>query len=172
MRRRIGQYILTHWRGEQSLLRSCLINGVACGLLAGLLVSYAGRVIWFAVGQYCAAEHAAFCTASWAGLSFRAYVSLPFDTLVPLVWGVWAVVGIARAGRRVAFDPAKTSRQRGVGFAAIALAILLTAWKAAAVGLLVYEERGYAELEPCRVDGRSAACDAVLAARHADVSTK
>src|SRR5664279_606065 len=69
-------YITTHWRGEQGLLRSTLINGIMA--YAVLTLGFGGLGTAFNIGRV------------------GVYVGLA----VFLIWMVWAAVGILRCGLR------------------------------------------------------------------------
>src|SRR5215467_13513914 len=71
-------YVTTHWRGQQGLLWSFLVNGVA------------GSAVMIA------AAHALGNSHQWL-----IAVVLP----VIFVWFVWVLVGTARAGHRTLKDP-------------------------------------------------------------------
>jgi hypothetical protein len=154
------KYILAHWRGEQSLLRSCLVNGVAVGFGVVVLVGLAGVGLWYAVAHYCAVSDARFCTAGWSRFYFMAYIKDPFTTLTPLIWAVWACVGIFRCGRRVGFKEQNTRARKIGGVTATAGAVLFAVWIGGAVGYFIYGEYLFAVAKPCFVDRYSSECDA------------
>ena len=72
-------YIATHWRGEQGLLRSTLVNGVLGYLL--VILGFIGLASAFKIG---------------AGIGVVAGLCIT----VMALWGVWATVGIFRCGLR------------------------------------------------------------------------
>jgi hypothetical protein len=89
-------YITTHWRGQQGLLRSTLINGVLAYLV----------LIIISVGL-----GSAFQITGAAVLVVVAII---------LVWMVWAAVGIVRCGLRNALDSNSRTAPRIGGVIAIA----------------------------------------------------
>jgi peptidoglycan/LPS O-acetylase OafA/YrhL len=68
-------YVVTHWRGEQGLLRSTLFNGVLSYAVVVLGVVGLGALFDNRIG-------------AWCGLATFS------------IWLVWAVVGIFRCGLR------------------------------------------------------------------------
>jgi hypothetical protein len=77
-------YILTHWRGEQGLLRSTMLNGVLAYLVMITVLVSLGTAINLSGGIY---------------VGLGAFV----------IWEVWAAVGIFRCGIRNVLE-----RNRGV----------------------------------------------------------
>jgi hypothetical protein len=88
-------YLLAHWQGRQSLLRSVLLNGA---LLYLVLV-----VVLVVVGQ--AADNNSLFTLVGA--------------MIFLLWVIWAAVGIFRCGARNALDRANSIGSRIGGAIAI-----------------------------------------------------
>jgi hypothetical protein len=161
---RLRGYILAHWRGEQSLLRSCLVNGLVIGSAWNFCAGFSGPMLLHGAVHYCNVSGAAICKVEWSRQDYEAYVLAPLVTLLPLPWAVWAYVGIFRAGRRAAFDGSKSRQQRRVGFAAMATVGLFAAWWVFAVGNFIYGEKQFAELGVCRTDRHSPECNALLTA--------
>jgi hypothetical protein len=78
------KYIVTHWRGQQSLLKATLINGVGGYLVLVCLLVLLGQFIvsrWFV----------------YAGL------------VVFLAWWIWASVGICRGATKAVFGGETTT---------------------------------------------------------------
>jgi hypothetical protein len=159
-------YIQAHWRGEHSVARSCLLNGVVVGFVGMIGTVIVGVLLTKAAGYYCAVSHGQFCRDSYSALYFGAYVKNPLIWLLRLLWAVWACVGMLRCGWRV--RAARTERQgpKMAGLAAMAGGLVVAAWIGAVVVFVVNDERQFAELRPCFADETSPACLAVLASRH------
>jgi hypothetical protein len=114
------KYIFAHWRGEQSLARSCLINGGVFGV-----VTYALTMI-VQIGL-------AFLILTPIGrnmslMGWLIYVFWPFRILVPLVWAVWACVGIFRCAFREIRERSKARTGKLGAAAAMVVAIALAVW--------------------------------------------
>jgi hypothetical protein len=116
-------YILAHWRGEQGLLKSCLLNGFIFPSVAVIAVVYAGLV---AEAEYFA----------WRFVSHRELVANPtkagaygatacFLTSLPVC--LWAVVGVFRCGLRNVRNSANTTNRRIGGAIALLFGLWLTA---------------------------------------------
>src|SRR5262245_4666046 len=98
-------YVLTHWRGQQGLLWSFLVNGVA-----GYALAVAGDVALFGLGA-----------SQWHIAAFM---------LIFFAWFAWALVGTTRAGIAAIKDPAASRALRFsalVVFVCLVLALYATA---------------------------------------------
>jgi hypothetical protein len=117
------KYLLSHWRGQQGLLQSCLLNG---------------GVLYFLVNQ------------AWIYVVFSMMVlALPWERHDPgplmarsfavgaLLYMVWACTGIFRCAARNAFNQMNTKARRIGGVGAIAWGIVIalyTLWSVAHIG--------------------------------------
>jgi hypothetical protein len=79
----LGKYILAHWRGEQGLLRSTLLNSVIIYFVLVLGLVVMGKVT-------------------------NNQISVFTGLAVCLLFLIWAFVGMLRCGTRYAFDKAMT----------------------------------------------------------------
>jgi hypothetical protein len=159
-------YLQAHWRGEHSVARSCLLNGVVVGFVGMIGTVIVGILLTKAAVYYCAVSHGQFCREDNSALYFAAYVKNPLIWLLRLLWAVWACVGMLRCGWRVRAARAGTKGPMIAGLAAMAGGLVVAAWVGAVVVFFVNDERHFAELKPCLVDLHSAPCKAHLAAMH------
>jgi len=118
------QYIHSHWRGEQGLLKSCLLNGFIFPSVAVIAVLVLGLVV-----------EAAYL---WIASGFGAYV---FDAnpakigayggmacvLAVMPIFLWAAVGVLRCGVRNVRNSANTTNRRIGGAIALLFGVWLTA---------------------------------------------
>jgi hypothetical protein len=87
-------YIVMHWRGQQGLLRSVLLNGVLTYLvMVALLVSL--------------------------GTAFKPSGGIFVGLGLFLIWEVWAAVGIFHCAMRYAFDRDRGTVERVGGLISI-----------------------------------------------------
>lgn len=96
------RYVLSHWRGEQGLVKSVLLNGVAFYLIFALPLGSVGSMI---NGK----------AVIFAGVAAFA------------MWLVWASVGVLRCGTRYLCDRTKGASSR-IGGAAAIFGVLAVAW--------------------------------------------
>jgi hypothetical protein len=110
-------YIIQHWRGQQTLLRSCLLNGVV-GYLVAIILSVVVEVV---TGDRSAmlTRHK---TPNVIDTASQLYV-LPFL----ISFEIWAFVGIWRCGLRNCRDRSAKLKQRLGGVLALGLATLILA---------------------------------------------
>ena len=121
----IKNYIASHWRGEQGLLRTCLLNGfvfyglyvIALGLLS-VLVTYP-FISSFAHHEAASGE---VNRAASKILVDKIVLGVEIGTIpTTLVYMIWACVGIFRCGLRNLRDVANETRKRVGGAMALVL---------------------------------------------------
>jgi hypothetical protein len=140
----VGKYIVAHWRGQQSLMRSCLFNAVVLGAaiwLAAVIIQ-----LGFSWGY----RHLVSPSDLFGPLM---YFVFPFKIVVWLVWGLWAAVGVFRCGVRNAGKENNTKSVRVGGVAAITASIVLAAWIGNEVVDLVVAERWLSIAQGCVAEG-------------------
>lgn len=76
-------YFLAHWRGELSLVKSFLVNGVLAFIVLGMAFPALGLLI-------------------------RSQIFVYIGLFVLMLWEVWAVVGIVRSAFRTLREPRST----------------------------------------------------------------
>jgi len=111
-------YIIQHWRGQQSLLRSCLLNGVVGYLVLSIILS----VVVVVVTGDPTGMLTGHATPNITNTAGQLYI-LPF--LIP--FEIWALVGIWRCGLRNLLDRSAKLKQRFGGMLALGLATLILA---------------------------------------------
>jgi hypothetical protein len=102
------KYILSHWHGKQSLMRSCLFNGVILSVVmtVGMCIVLFG-LYWLFIG-FDLREPTS------RDNDIVAYALMPLAIFIPVLWGIWVGVGIVRCGVRNVFDQtAGTARKIG-----------------------------------------------------------
>ena len=112
------KYIVTHWRGEQGLLRSCLLNGVALYFaLSPVLAMLSG------IGAYLA-FNLGFLYGSLNDMenSIKFYAFF-FWSPIALLVNIWACVGMVRCGLRNESDRTNNAGQRIGGVIAVLFGI-------------------------------------------------
>jgi len=113
-------YIISHWRGEQGLLRSCLLNGVVLFILFGIALGILSAVLTLPV-IWISHTHAASPNPN-NNMAFGIVIfTVPFTA----IYMVWACVGIFRCGLRNVKDRATTTGKRIGGAAALLWAAYL-----------------------------------------------
>jgi hypothetical protein len=110
------RYILAHWRGELSMARSFLVNGVLGFVVLGLGVPGLGQLI-----------------------TLRDFVYV--GMAVWIAWEIWAVVGIVRCAFRVFRKPRPHTgllwTDRGLAVLALAVVVLFVYGTIADMGLML-----------------------------------
>lgn len=94
-------YIVTHWRGQQSLLISVLVNGLGAYIVLVLLLATLGGIV--------------------AGQSFQ-YLGIG----IFCAWFIWATVGIVRCALRAMFNRQSMLWQKIGGGAALLGVMVVT----------------------------------------------
>ena len=93
-------YFLAHWRGELSLVKSFLVNGLLAYIVLGM--AFPGL-----------------------GLLIRSQFNVYIGFFVLMLWEVWAVVGIVRSAFRTFREPRSTLgafwARRGIAVVAVLL---------------------------------------------------
>ncbi|MFI5020689.1 MAG: hypothetical protein ACHQRJ_03410 [Alphaproteobacteria bacterium] len=97
----IASYIRTHWRGEQSLMRTTFVNGIAAYLVVIIALVALGELTTSSIVLY-------------------------FGLGVFFVWWVWACVGVFRCAARAAFHRHSTLQRRIGGVAALIGVLLVS----------------------------------------------
>jgi hypothetical protein len=148
---KLGKYISEHWRGNQSLARSCLVNGVLLGIAAYMAVAIMGAVIGRGYISWCR-SHTDYCAGHM--MDFVFYIAFPFRTFPRAIWAVWATVGMFRCGvRNWVHSSAAKARLSGGG--AVIAAVILAVWMGDAIASFVRGERYLIEAEACQRDDRT-----------------
>jgi hypothetical protein len=105
------RYFLAHWRGEQGLLRSCLLNG--CVLNYGMTF---GLILLFMLSAG---------AASSVGKAPVVWAMACAEVVAMWSWTIWASVGIVRCGIKNARNPTNKTAQRVGGVVAIIWALCI-----------------------------------------------
>jgi hypothetical protein len=112
------KYIIQHWRGQQSLFRSCLLNGVVGYLVLSIILSVAVVVVTGDPTGMLTGRGIPNITNTVGQLYILPFL-MPFE--------IWALVGIWRCGLRNMQDRSAKLKQRLGGMLALGLATLIFA---------------------------------------------
>jgi len=107
-------YIISHWRGEQGLLRSCFLNGFVFFILFDIALGVLGAVITVPMFLIFHGQSASHNLSNDIVFGFEV-VSLPST----FIYMVWSCVGIFRCGLRNLKDRANAIGMRIGGGAAL-----------------------------------------------------
>jgi hypothetical protein len=112
----VKRYVFAHWRGELSIVRSFMVNGVLGFFVLALALPGLGQLI--------------------TSLAF-VYVGMA----VWIAWEVWAVVGIVRCAFRVFREPQRHTgllwADRGIAVLALGAVVLFVVGTIGDVALLL-----------------------------------
>jgi hypothetical protein len=114
------KYIVAHWRGEQGLLKSCLLNGVVGYLI--LACTYMGvffTVVFATANRWSSDDPGRVYDHSW--------------TVISLIYMLWACVGIIRCGSRYLLEPGADRTRRIQGIVGITWAAAIAVYTIAKI---------------------------------------